>query len=142
MSNTKSLKQIQEENRKLIILANNPEAKSYEEALEMEEKQVIQNSLFASGNTIIKEYIVPNNFFVGLGKPLTLEKILLSLSVEIGITNNCGGEACNSKYIEIYKILTLNDSRHLSFKWDLTKPTLEEQTEETQRAINKLLSNG
>ena len=24
--------------------------------------------------------------------------------------------------------------------WDLTKPTLEEQTEETQRAINKLLT--
>jgi len=32
----KTIEQIQEENRKLIILANNPEAKSYEEALEQE----------------------------------------------------------------------------------------------------------
>ena len=32
----KTIEQIQEENRKLIIRANNPEAKSYEEALEME----------------------------------------------------------------------------------------------------------
>jgi hypothetical protein len=32
----KNLEQIQEENRKSIILANNPEAKDYEEALEME----------------------------------------------------------------------------------------------------------
>lgn len=28
----------------------------------------------------------------------------------------------------------------VQFYWDLTKPTLEEQTEETQRAINKLLT--
>ena len=33
---TKSLEQIQEENRKAIIMANNPEAKTYEEALKME----------------------------------------------------------------------------------------------------------
>jgi hypothetical protein len=32
----KTLKQIQEENRKFIIMANNPTAKTYDEALEME----------------------------------------------------------------------------------------------------------
>jgi hypothetical protein len=32
----KTLEQIQEENRKAIIMANNPSAKDYDEALEME----------------------------------------------------------------------------------------------------------
>ena len=131
----KNLEQIQEENRKAIILANNPEAKDYDEALEMEEQRVIQNSLFTSGNTIIKEYIVPNNFIVGLGKPLTLDRVLIAVRKLNPNISFVGGDYANEMFFKDW-----DNEESEEVDWDLTKPTLEEQTEETQRAINKLLT--
>tara|TARA_R110000737_G_C14402283_1_gene454402 strand:- start:200 stop:709 length:510 start_codon:yes stop_codon:yes gene_type:complete len=131
MRDMKNIKQIQEENRKAIIMANNSEAKSYDEALEMEEQRMIQNSLFTSGSTIIKEYIVPDNFIYGLGKPLTLDRILIALEP---YPNNWGIVAGH-----IAKINRKTSAYDFKCKWDLTKPTLEEQTEDCQRAVHKLV---
>jgi ribosomal protein L30E len=61
----KTLKQIKEENRKLIIMACNPKAKSYEEALM---KEFIDET---SNSDVYPCYI---------GKPLTLNRVLLALS--------------------------------------------------------------
>lgn len=139
----KTLQQIQEENRKLIILANNQEAKSYEEALEMEvysSKNIYNPSLFDCRKDFDSDPIL-------LGKPLTLDRILRSLpnynlfniitskncckiSVLIGINKDKDPKEAPEEEISIYKEMI----------WDLTKPTLEQQSEETQRAINKLLT--
>jgi hypothetical protein len=173
----KTLEQIQEENRKLIILANNPEAENYEKALHMEIKQ--EGCILESARDIWKEYFSVNfhrvnNYnknssgepllkqdFIGvdntrkvdagynkiLGKPLTLDRILRSLpnynlfniitlkncckiSVLIGINKDKDPKTNPEEEISIYKEMI----------WDLTKPTLEQQPEETQREINKLLT--
>jgi len=103
----KTLEQIQEENRKAIIMANNPAAKDYDEALRQE------------GNHCLVCEGLPT------GKPLTLDKILLALS---GVTITRGFK----------ELIYLPDEGDSICKWDLTKPTLEDQSEETQRVINKL----
>jgi len=187
----KNLEQIQEENRKSIILANNPEAKDYEEALEMEldigciiARHDIGNwghlaselyyritnlvktkeyknydfiltccgfQKFGCGwlgdkneqirvnkKKIIEELICQSPDHRGqartkiIGKPLTLDRVLIALEP---YPNNWGIVAGH-----IAKINRKACSYDFKCEWDLTKPTLEEQTEETQRAINKLLT--
>jgi len=90
---TKTLKQIQEFNRKKIICAVNL--------------------------TRLEEYEDEN---------LTLNKVLLSLGLrDFSIAKP------ELKFYNGFKI-TIN-----GYAWDLTKSTLEEQSEETQRAIYELL---
>lgn len=156
------LKQIQEENRKAIILANNPEAKSYEEALEMELGrgcEIIVWNLLGDTKLEIYDYIRPQNMasFTSsngyyklsdnpflekgelekfelkkiIGKPLTLNRVLIALS------EKCYGidQAELTDNILIY-----TRPYDESAEWNLTKKTLEEQSEKTQREINKLLN--
>ena len=99
----KTLEQIQEENRKAIILANNPEAKDYDEALI-------------------------------IGKPLTLDRVLIALGVGFETKTFQDGSPDKDIYLSIFN----NTKRVL---WDLNKRILEDQSEETQRVINKLLIN-
>lgn len=129
----KTLKQIQAENRKFIIMANNPTAKTYDEALEMELGKDCQikykdSILFYFGqNDFEFDLYKTQNDFKGLlrtqyspqkneckiiGKPLTLNRVLI---------------AFGRKSLDLWK--------------NLTKETLEEHSEETQREINKLLNN-
>ena len=159
------IKQIQEHNRKAIILANNPEAKDYEEALEMELKfgcivMDILHQFFGKSdptpmeliydtgdesyyfthyraNPVIqfeKEEIVNRERFKIIGKPLDLSRVLIAASnleatyypdsngLRVGIFNH-----------------DKDEKKEFMVMWDLTKPTLEEQTEETQLSIAKLL---
>jgi len=120
----KTIKQIQEESRKIIILANNPEAKSYDEALEMElEHHHITRLDGKMFNYLNGEEII--------GKPLTLSRVLISLKSKHLIISTAG-----------YVCKRIGDSEYQNIcYWDLTKETLEEQTEEAQRAINKLLKH-
>lgn len=121
----KKIELIQEENRKLILEAITPEGDfqtdgSYDSYIDEE------------GDIIIGEY---------KPEPLTLDRVLLSLSNKIE----------RSKYVEFISLDNISngvaffefedDIESTNFNWDLTKPTLEEQTEETQRAINELLTN-
>ena len=70
-------------------------------------------------------------------KPLTLDRVLIALKnikcswlyFDIENSNICERDA---------NIYDYDDFRVLA-NWDLTKPTLEEQSEETQRAIYELL---
>lgn len=72
-----------------------------------------------------------------LTKPLTLDRVLIALKnikcswlyFDIENSNICERDA---------NIYDYDDFRVLA-NWDLTKPTLEEQSEETQRAIYELL---
>jgi hypothetical protein len=67
-----------------------------------------------------------------IGKPLTLDRVLLALkNYNIGFVED---SLCYCKHQDFYEY----DIRELC-KWDLTKSTLEEQSEETQRAIYELL---
>jgi hypothetical protein len=152
----KTLEQIQEENRKAIILANNPEAKDYEEALEMDQKD-LRKTLLANLITAYWCGRVWEAWQVGtmteddfseieegddgfeelvtdLHKPLTLDRVLIALEP---YPNNWGIVAGH-----IAKINRKACSYDFKCKWDLTKLTLEEQTEETQKAVAKLLGFG
>lgn len=151
----KTLEQIQKENRKMILEAIH--GLSYEQALEKElvvgckvidlkhqffgehsptEMVLVEDTGDESfyfthyrGNPIINvslEAILDKNRYEILGKPLTLDRVLLAfLEKKICHFHIIIGE---SSKIELEAI---------EF-WDLTKPTLEEQSEETQGAIHKL----
>ena len=145
------LKQIQEENRKAIIMACNPEAESYEEALKLELKKLSNNTS--------REYILNGDevFFINyeLNDPydnleymssvdhfeaqiITLNRVLIALNYSRtlqNITKSCYG-------ILLERIIYYTEERNIDIicSWDLTKETLEEQSEEVQREINKLLN--
>lgn len=160
----KTLKQ--EENRKFIIMANNPTAKTYDEALEMElgygciasvngnDPQPIiaqgfdydkQEKVF--GFTYAKDidstcddsiFFFPNcSDLKILGKPLTLSRVLISLGNKSFFTKN-------GKISFSYEKWGIQNgfNRVIGYcrvDWDLTKETLEDQSEETQRKFNELI---
>ena len=109
----KTLKQIQEENRKFIIMANNQTAKTYEEALEMEldfgciiydildnisdtQAECNYHKIIYSSNGIMftvksldgynrfndvcLENLLCKDYFKIIGKPLTLDRVLIALN--------------------------------------------------------------
>lgn len=156
---TKSLEQIQQENRKFILEAIH--GCSYEEAIEKELgvgckvkiKRFFSIKDFNEEIFIIDNYcdFFTENLFrtIGssyhneiteiIGKPLTLSRLLLALKdKQIGYYDDGLG------FIEYEKRLFSHDwyyeVRYICY-WDLTKETLEEQSEETQRKINKLFNN-
>jgi hypothetical protein len=156
---TKTLQEIQEFNRRKIICAVNG-IEDYEEALN---KELIfgcividfKHQFFGKKNphkmTLVydtengeyyfdhyrgnpylfyrKDEILNKERFQIIGKPLTLDRVLIAIrqdnyydDIWFGEDNDC------SLHFDI---------KNLS--WDLTKPTLEEQSEKTQRAIYELL---
>ncbi len=169
----KTLKEIQEENRKFIIMANNPEAKTYDEALEMELemelgyeavpiKEVLIDykvnnldsdydigyfSAMSTGReelfTRIKEGFTdlgrdsrPSRSFSFrkiIGKPLTLDRVLIALghNWELQVKQ----DASPDKDINFY---IFND-KNLLF-WTPNQKTLKDQSEKTQREINKIIT--
>jgi len=82
------------------------------------------------------KFITDRNFVIK-GKLLTLNKVLIALK----------GLACNLCLLDVdenYNIfIRLDDpfSDVGSFYWDLTKETLEEQSEETQKEINRIINS-
>ena len=141
----KILKQIQKENRKVIIIANNPEAKSYADAIDImypsylydydlecnsyKEYNVEKHCYEINVNTVLENEIAPRI-------PLTLDRVLIAIS------------SINYTELFIEPLSYIIEDNKLSFEfnnswteWDLTKTTLEEQTEETQRAIYELLNH-
>lgn len=112
---TKSLEQIQQENRKFILEAIHD--CSYEEALEKEYAKKGNNTI----SVPLREYE---------GEELTLSRMLLALKdKKIGFSDKDLGAIWKGEYIYDDYI----------YEWDLTKETLEEQSEETQRGINSYL---
>ena len=130
---TKSLQEIQQENRRLILEAVH--GVSYEEALEKDEKSLSQNSFFSNGLCLIREYIRPENFYKGLGKPITLSRVLLALEKQFK------NEYHKMIFQDGQLFFICAETPVCQFYWRLEKETLEEQSEETQRQINKLLNN-
>ncbi len=149
---SKTLQEIQEFNRRKIICAVNG-TEDYEEALKKELgvgckvkiKNFITNNDFNEEIFVIDEYC---DFFnetlfrkIGsyknseiieiIGMPLTLDRVLLALEP---YPNNFGIVAGN-----IARIDRKNHTYNFICPWGLTKSTLEKQSEETQRAIYKLL---
>lgn len=141
----KSLKQIQQENRKFILEAIH--GCSYEEALEKELgvgcKIILEGSLgieYTITNT--DTYKISRDQIIEIiGKPLTLSRVLLALKdEEIGFYDNCLGEVWK-EYISPWSGEDRPPRLEYVCDWDLKKETLEEQTEETQRGLNKLFNN-
>ena len=160
----KTLEQIQEENRKVIIMANNPEAKDYDEALEMEieygckiydlthtffgvpdstemtlisgdfKQDNVGSFLHYRGDPTIKEgfkYLLNKNDYKIIGKPLTLDRVLIAFK------NNEDIHYYTSN--DIFYIALVNQDPDDQIEWDLTKETLEQQSEEVQIAINEMI---
>jgi hypothetical protein len=118
---TKTLQEIQKFNRRKIICAVNG-AENYEEALKLEYDKKGNNTI----SVPLREYE---------GEDLTLNRVLIALEP---YPNNFGIVAGN-----IARIDRKNHTYNFICPWDLTKSTLEEQieeqSEETQRAIYELL---
>jgi len=75
-----------------------------------------------------------------IGKPLTLTRVLIALKGRWGgffVDNIFLPSENNPAYAKI-NLLNTGDEI-ISLNWYLTKETLEEQSEKTQREINKLL---
>ena len=159
---TKTLEQIQKENRKLILQAIH--CCSYEEALEKElgfncevlarvwrsyqihridnltcffdgdylrfrelVGDICKKDLTDEGLERLEEYESARHRIIEIiGKPLTLSRVLLAFSRKI---------FKNEISLQFPDFLHVN-----GFNWNLIKETLEEQSEETQREINKLLT--
>lgn len=112
----KTLEQIQQENRKFILEANY--GCSYEEALKKEYAKKGNNTI----SVPFREYE---------GEELTLSRVLLALPSELYYYKNGN----------LLYIAKPNQDPKEQITWDLTKETFEEQTEWTQRGINKLFNN-
>ena len=125
---TKTLEQIQIENRKFILEATG----EYKDELELL-KQIYNNNL---------NEIVSRSFF---SKPLTLSRVLLAFKnkevrTQFGYRLYFGIESSKICSLRMHS-RTAEKFMEGEFDWDLKKETLEEQTEETQRGINKLFNN-
>lgn len=117
---TKTLEQIQQKNRKFILEAIG-EYKNELKLLEQQEHQIYHE-------------IISKSFY---SKPLTLSRVLLALKDKrIGFYDDSLGEIWQGEG-SFYR----EDNVEYICDWDLTKETLEEQTEWTQRGINKLFNN-
>ncbi len=179
---TKSLQEIQQENRKFILEAIH--GCSYEEALKKELvfgcKVIDKKHLFFGvldpvemilvydykendnnntdfvyflhlrGNPLVrffKQDIFDKNKFEIIGKPITLSRVLLAFKIR-DVKKNGNGIVFNYDW---GNFSSLDENKHgycfipyifcHLFYWDLTKETLEEQSEETQRGINKLFND-
>ena len=162
---TKTLEQIQNENRKFILEAIH--GCSYEEALKKELgvsckvkiKKFMSTQDFNEEIFIIDDYcdFFNESFFktIGsfrhneiteiIGKPLTLPRVLLAFKnkevrTQFGYRLYFGIESSKFCSLRMHS-RTAEKFMEAEFDWDLTKETLEEQTEWTQRAINKLFND-
>ena len=127
---TKPLKQIQQENRKFILEAIH--GCSYEEALKKEYAKKGNNTIAVP----FREYD---------GEELTLSRVLLAFKNK-EVKTCYGDEAIfNIGLVDFYEIESgaYRENHHFEYicDWDLKKETLEEQSEETQRAINEFFNN-
>ena len=151
----KTLEQIQKENRKFILEAIHN--CNYEEALRKEIgfgcDIVVQNYVCGVKDkteilTIDKSVKIcdltglfvftgddkkPSEIIEIIGKPITFDRVLLAIQFS-NIEIEC------DRFV--FKKLTISYSIYKidKFDWDLTSETLEQQSEETQREINKLLT--
>ena len=140
---TKTIEQIQKENRKFIL--ETIHGCSYDEALKKEIgfgcDIVVQNYVCGVKDkteilTIDKSVKIcditglfvftgdnkkPSKIIEIIGKPITLNRVLLAVIKS--------GKYCNSSEIRNFVL----------DNWDLTSETLEQQSEETQIEINKIL---
>ena len=152
---TKTLEQIQKENRKFILEAIH--GCSYEEALEKEQGatcEYLYQTEFGVKRIMgdIKNYgynrkkHFEDAFLIEIiGRPITLDRVLLAFKNKDTRVHNKTlvfsyawerfypliEDEESSAYPE-YKLWGL-----FGFGWDLTSETLEQQSEETQREINK-----
>lgn len=121
---TKKLEQIQEENREDVIMACHPNAGSYGEAILLDA---------GCSPKVAKEQSHQARLNGTWGSPVN--KVLRSMgrfgNFFIGSDGSILRESRDRFHYFHYHTL--------GFKWDLAKETLEEQSEETQRAIHKLL---
>ena len=137
---TKTLEQIQKENRKFILEAIH--GCSYEEALEKEQGatcEYLYQTEFGVKRIMgdIKNYgynrkkHFEDAFLIEIiGRPITLDRLLLALPhKQIEIELSWFGDSVIFKY---------DFFGPRKFFWRLLFSTLEEQTEETQKEINKL----
>jgi hypothetical protein len=113
-SMTKTLQEIQEFNRRKIICAVNG-TENYQEALKLEYDKKGNNTI----SVPLREYE---------GEDLTLDRVLLGLNF-----NDISQLKPELKFYNGF-IITIN-----GYAWELTKPTLEKQSKETQRGFYELL---
>ena len=149
---TKTIQEIQKENRKFILEAIH--GCSYDEALKKEIgfgcDIVVQNYVCGvkdkteiitldksigicdlTGLFVFTKDNKPLEIIEIIGKPITFDRVLLAIPFS-NIEIEC------DRFV--FKKLTISYSIYKidKFDWDLTSETLEQQSEETQREINKI----
>lgn len=153
---------IQEENRKIVIMANNPDAKTYKEALKNE---------LGLGCKLIDdddEYIIIDDFQWGvskegnvkyqgdygldtpvikkiIGKPLMLDRVFIALKKYLNrdeeghhIEPVIKIETCLYRNVNLLSYGAPDGEKYKLGAWDLSR-ALDEQPEDTQLLFNNLL---
>ena len=152
MTKEKMLEKIREK----VILANNPECKTLEDALREEVKNsstsvqcqfvlTDNDNCIVNGDYVAKYYHHNNNYKI-LGLPLTFERILVALKMYKNIQPLISYDKNNLMSISIIKEQTISEiirigiiSNHL-FSWQPNQ-TLDNQSKEIIRADYNILCN-
>lgn len=155
---TKTIQEIQKENRKFILEAIHN--CNYAEALKKEECSTC-HYLYQTDRGVIRiigdiknygynrERHHPDAFLIEIiGQPITLGRLLLAFkNKEVKIYNN--SLVFSYAWERFYPLIEDKESgaypeyklwNLFGFDWDLTSETLEQQSEETQREINKIFT--
>ena len=143
--------QMIEKIRKIVIVANNPECKSYDEALMHDIRFNKQECevLLKETNQIIKWYDIFKTTIFDyelIGQPLTLERILVALKMYKNIQPLISYDKNNLMSISIIKEQAISEiirigiiSNHL-FSWQPNQ-TLDNQSKEIIEAVYNILCN-
>ena len=130
---TKSLQEIQKENRKFILEAIY--GCSYDEIVQKEVNHNYNHNIDALLYALNVVSDKKERIADFLNAPLTLSRVLLALKSKEDLFNPKRYEIC----LGTTRLFYYNYLKNIELVLDLTKETLEEQSEETQRGVNKLL---
>lgn len=159
---------IQEENRKIVIMANNPDPKTYKEALKNELGLGCKFTFKDTGHAACEgEWIMDNQelhwnrkgeleYFISngellvivkkiIGKPLMLDRVFIALKKYLNrdeeghhIEPVIKIETCLYRNVNLLSYGAPDGEKYKLGVWDLSKP-LDEQPEDTQLRFNNLL---
>lgn len=153
---------IQEENRKIVIMSNNPDAKTYKEALKNElglgckfiddddDDYIIDDYMFGVSEEGKVKYMGdygPDTPIIKkiIGKPLMLDRVFIALKKYLNrdeeghhIEPVIKIETCLYRNVNLLSYGAPDGEKYKLGVWDLSKP-LDEQPEDTQSRFNNLL---
>lgn len=158
----RAISYVQEENRKIVIMANNPDAKTYKEALKNElglgcefiddddNDYIVDDSDYIVSEEGKVEYMGDYGLDTPIikkiiGKPLMLDRVFIALKKYLNrdeeghhIEPVIKIETCLYRNVNLLSYGAPDGEKYKLGAWDLSRP-LDEQPEDTQLRFNNLL---